>query len=245
MKEFKQYVENGFVHHRLTSFFCWAPFPPGEEGSERFYEVFFDRWTRYVTNEPKTYELIPDTPKHCYVVLLGDAYAIAEERSMLNFHVAGYFPRTKSLFRMSDLHSCLTPARSFSTFWLNGLEDSGSAWVSAAIGRLNVSANFRDSRVFIAGKNFWWACSMHMCMECNRGIHYPTGLLLFRSSQPMDPTGVKQPPWLATALRQPGSDQARDIVADSEVERLRNSTIARSVIADHRIRGPMLGAIRF
>ena len=71
---------------------------------------------------------------------------------------------------------------------------------------------------------------MHMCMDCNRGIH----LSLFRFSHLMDPTGVKQPPWLATALRQPGPDQARDIVADSEVERLRLSTIARSLIEDHR-----------
>ena len=112
---------------------------------------------------------------------------------------------------------------------------------------------------------------MHMCMECNSGIHYTSGLSLFRSSHPMDPMGVKQPPWLATALRQPGPDQAWDIVADSKVERLRNSTIARSVIEDHRkvaffggvvikavdhglssevkqkfpanVRGPMIGAI--
>ena len=45
MKEFKQYAENEFVDHRLTAFSCWAPFPPGEAGSERFYEVFFDWWT--------------------------------------------------------------------------------------------------------------------------------------------------------------------------------------------------------
>ena len=60
--------------------------------------------------------------------------------------------RTRSLFRMSDLHSCLTPARLFPILRLNGLEDSGSVRVSAAITRLNVSANSRDSRVFTAGR---------------------------------------------------------------------------------------------
>ena len=144
-----------FVDRRLTSFSCWAPFPPGEEGYERFYEVFLDWWTRNVTDEPKAYKLIPDTPKHRYVVLLGDAHAIAEERAMLSYHVAGTFrSRTKFLFRMSDLHSCLTPVRSFSTLRLNGLEDSGSAWVSGPVARLNVIANSRDSRVFTAGRNF-------------------------------------------------------------------------------------------
>ena len=112
MKGFKLHADNGFVDHRLTSFSCWAPFPPGIEGSERFYEIFFDWWTRNVANEPKAYQLIPNTPKHRYVVLLGDAYAIAEERAMLSYHVAGYFRlRTKSLSHTSDLLSCLTPAR--------------------------------------------------------------------------------------------------------------------------------------
>ena len=40
--------------------------------------------------------------------------------------------------------------------------------------------------------------------------------------------------WLVTALKQSGPDQVWDIIADSEVERLRNSTIVRSVIEDHR-----------
>ena len=92
MKEFKRYAENGSVDRRINSFSCWAPFPPEVEGSTRFYEIFIDWWTRNVANEPKAYELVPNTPKHRYVVLLGDGYAIAEERSPINYHVAGYFP---------------------------------------------------------------------------------------------------------------------------------------------------------
>ena len=64
MKEFKRYAENGSVDHRINSFSCWAPFPPGAEGSARFYKVFIDWWVRNVANEPKAYELIPNTPKH-------------------------------------------------------------------------------------------------------------------------------------------------------------------------------------
>ena len=92
MKEFKRSAENGTVDHRLNSFSCWAPFPPGFEGSDRFYEIFYDWWVRNVATEPKAYELIPNTPKHRYVVLLSDEYAIAEERAPINYHVAGYFP---------------------------------------------------------------------------------------------------------------------------------------------------------
>ena len=65
--------------------------PPGNANSEKFYDIFFDWWTRYVASEPKAYELIPDTPKHRYVVtvvMLAGVCAIAEERSILNYHVA-------------------------------------------------------------------------------------------------------------------------------------------------------------
>ena len=45
VKEFKRYAENGSVDHRINSFSCWAPFPPGAEGSARFYEIFIDPYT--------------------------------------------------------------------------------------------------------------------------------------------------------------------------------------------------------
>ena len=45
-KEFMRYAELGVVDHRLNSF-------SGAEGSERFYEVFYDWWVRNV--EPKVY----------------------------------------------------------------------------------------------------------------------------------------------------------------------------------------------
>ena len=87
------------------------------------------------------------------------------------------------------------------------------------------------------------------------------------------PREPKRPAWLIAELRQAAADQLWDIVPDSEVERLRNTTIARSVVEDHRkvaffggvvieavdcglsdevkqrfranVRGPMMGAIRF
>ena len=109
MKEFKRYAENGSVDHRINSFSCWAPFPPGAEGSARFYEVFIDWWVRNVANEPKAYELIPNTPKHRYVALLGDGYAIAEERAPINYHVARYFPiKDEIRLHIFALLSCLT-----------------------------------------------------------------------------------------------------------------------------------------
>ena len=75
---------------------------------------------------------------------------------------------------------------------------------------------------------------IQMCMECSRGIFYPACLSLFRSSHPVDPVGAKKPPWLVTATQQPDPEKVGGIVADCEVERLRNATIARSVVEDHR-----------
>ena len=50
----------------------------------------------------------------------------------------------------------------------------------------------------------------------------------------MDPTGAKKPSWLVTAMQQPDPENVWGIVADSHVERLRNATIARSIVEDCR-----------
>ena len=114
---------------------------------------------------------------------------------------------------------------------------------------------------------------MHMCTECNRGIFYPTGMAVFRNSQPMDPACVRIPDWLKDQMHKSPDEQLWAMVPDSEVAHLRNCTIARNVAEDHRkvaffggivikavdctlsdevkqrfrasARGPMMGAIRF
>ena len=184
--------------------------------------------------------------------------------------------RLRMMFRspMFELLSCMAPAQSFTTLRLSGLVDCGNASVSAMTGRVRSSVSFRIIHVSIilyCGKTF--VTGMHTCMECNRGIYYPTGLSVFRTEQPRDPTGAQRPQWLTTELQKASADQAWDMVADSEVARFRNSTIARSVIEDHRkvsffggvvikavdhglpaavkqkfpdnVRGPMMGAICF
>ena len=269
MKEFKRYAENCFVDHRMTAFSCWAPFPPGYVNFETFYEIFFDWWTRYVASEPKAYELIPDTPKHRYVVMVADAYAIADERSILNYHVAGYFP-IKDEVPLSYVRLAFIGPIIYHLLvkWIGGLRK--------CLGYRGNRAR-KDHRelpkypcVYCGKKSLM---GMDMCMEFSRGIFYPTCLSLFRSSHPVDPVGAKKPPWLVTAMQQPNPEKVWGIVADSEVERPRNATIARSVVEDHRkvacfgglviktvdfnladavkrkfrenVRGPMMGAIRF
>ena len=272
MKEFKRYAELGVVDHRVDSFSCWAPFPPGAEGSERFYKVFFDWWVRNVANEPKAYELIPSTPKHRYVVLLGDAYAIAEERAPINYHVAGYFPIKNKVplayIRFGFMLDSGTVIFNSPVMWVGGLRKS-MGWRGGRHEQCHKP--LPRYPCLYCGKSF--LTGMHMCMECNHGIHYPTGMAVFRNTQPIDPTGLKLPDWLKVELRKPAAEQLWDMVPDSEVERLRNSTIARSVIEDHHkvaffggvvikaadctlpddvkqrfranVRGPMMGAIRF
>ena len=112
-----------------------------------------------------------------------------------------------------------------------------------------------------------------MCMECNRGIFYPTRVAVFRNSQPMDPVCARVPDWLKEELRKSPNEQLWAMISDSEVAHLRNCSIARNVVEDHRkvvffggivikaidctlpdqvkqrfranVRGPMMGAIRF
>ena len=273
MKEFKRYAEIGSVDHRLNSFSCWAPFPPWLEGSAAFYEIFMDWWIRNVANEPKVYELIPDTPKHRYVIMLGDAYAIADERASISYHVAGYFP--------------IKDVVPFAYIRLAFMLDSGAIVFNSPVkwvGGLRKCMGFRGANrdqqchrplpklpCLFCGKGLMMG--MHMCTECTRGIFYPTGMSTFRTTHPMDPSGTKPPDWLKEQLRKSPDEQLWDTVAESEVAHLRNCTVARNVVEDHRkvaffggivikavdctlsddvkqrfrsnVRGPMMGAIRF
>ena len=234
MKEFKRYAENGSVDHRINSFSCWAPFPPGAEGSARFYGVFIDWWVRNVANEPKAYELIPNTPKHRYVVLLGDGYAIAEERAPINYHVAGYFPIKDEIpfayIRLAFMLDSVALIYNSPVKWVGGLRKC-----TGFRGRSRADQCHRPlprNPCLYCGKGV--VMGMHMCMECNRGIFYPTGVAVFRISQPMDPVCARVPDWLKEHLRKSPDEQLWAMVPDSEVAHLRNCSIARNVVEDHR-----------
>ena len=222
---------------------------------------------------PEAYKLIPNTPKHRYVVLLGDGYAIAEERSPISYHVAGYFP-TKDEIPFAYIRFAF-------------MLDSGALIYNSLVkwvGGLRKCMGYRGRNradqcrrplpripCLYCGKGF--VMGMHLCTECNRGIFYPTGMAVFRNSQPMDPTCVRSPDWLRDQMRKSPDEQLWAMAPDSEVAHLRNCTIARNVAEDHckvaffggivikavdctlsddvkqrfraSVRGPMMGAIRF
>ena len=225
MKAWKRYAGNGCVDHRLTAFSCWAPFPPRYANSEKFYEIFFDWWTRYVATEPRAYELIPDTTRRSTSPMSGPSSTIALQDT--------FRLRMKFRFPTSVLPLCVTPQQSFTFLRSCGLVDSGRALVTVVTVSIRVMQCELPKYVCVScGKKF--LMGTHMCVERSRGIFYPTGLSLFWSPHLMDPTGAKKPSWLVTAMQQPDPENVWGIVADSHVERLRNATIARSIVEDRR-----------
>ena len=135
------------------------------------------------------------------------AYAVAEEQSILNYHVAGYFPIKDevplSYVRFVFMHDTEMIIYNSPVKWVGGLRKCLGFRGNRENQSLHELPRFP---CLYCGKKL--LMGMHMCMECNRGIYYPTGLSLFRSNYPMDPRGVKQPLCLVNALRQSGPDQA-------------------------------------
>ena len=220
-----------------------------------------------MANEPKAYELIPNTPKHRYVVLLGDGYAIAEERSPINYHVAGYFPIKDEIpfayIRFAFMLDSGALIYNSPVKWVGGLRKCmgfrGRSRADQCHRPLPLREGSCDGRARVHGMQSW-----HLFSHWNGSFPQFTA---------HGSACAKIPDWLKDQMRKSPDELLWAMVPDSEVAHLRNCTIARNVAEDHRkvaffggivikavdctlsdevkqrfrarVRGPMMGAIRF
>ena len=108
--------------------------------------------------------------------MLGDGYAIAEERAPINYHVAGYFPIKDEIpfayIRLAFMLDSAALIYNSPVKWVGGLRKC-----MGFRGRVRADQCHRPlprNPCLYCGKGIM--AGMHMCMECNRGIFCLTKL---------------------------------------------------------------------